>query len=85
MTTRTFKSGNSVAVRFPAALGVQPGTEVRVREEQGKYIVEPVAAARPKLDVDKFWGKAKHLRVPDRREFDTRPSLQAGRLTDEAR
>lgn len=42
-TTRAFKSGNSIAVRLPASFGVKPGTEMRVREEQGRYIVEPVA------------------------------------------
>ena len=41
-TTKTFKSGNSVAVRLPRALGVEPGVEMIVREERGRYIVEPV-------------------------------------------
>ena len=36
VTTRTFKSGNSVAVRLPKVLGIKEGTEMRVREEQGK-------------------------------------------------
>ena len=44
-TTKTFKSGNSVAVRLPKALGVAPGVEMTVREERGRYIVEPVQAA----------------------------------------
>jgi antitoxin VapB len=74
--TRTFKSGNSVAVRLPKTLGIEEGTEVRVREEQGRYVVEPVDAPKRKLDVDKFWGKAKGMvHVPSRqREFDPRPS-----------
>jgi antitoxin VapB len=72
--TRTFKSGNSVAVRLPKALGIEEGTEVKVREEQGRYVVEPVDAPKRKLDVDKFWGKAKGLQVPQRRDFDERPS-----------
>jgi len=46
-TTRTFKSGNSVAVRLPKALGIEPGTEMRVREEQGKYVLERVRDERP--------------------------------------
>ena len=44
-TTKAFKSGNSIAVRLPASFGVKPGTEMRVREEQGRYIVEPVGDA----------------------------------------
>jgi antitoxin VapB len=41
-TTRTFKSGNSVAVRLPKSLGIEAGTEMRVREEGGRYVLEPV-------------------------------------------
>lgn len=57
-TTRTFKSGNSVAVRLPKALGVRPGTEVVVREERGSYIVEPVKTDDPpkKIDLSGIYG-----------------------------
>jgi antitoxin VapB len=78
-TTRTFKSGNSVAVRLPAALGVKPGTEVRVREEQGRYIVEPVEAPKRKFNIDKVWGIGRHLNLkpiaPEDRVFEHRPLL----------
>ena len=40
-TTKTFKSGNSIAVRLPKALGIEAGTEMRVREEQGRYVSSP--------------------------------------------
>jgi antitoxin VapB len=73
---RTFKSGNSVALRLPKALGIEEGIEMKVREEQGRYIVERAEAPKRKLDVDAFWGKAKHLKhVPvPREDFDPRPS-----------
>jgi len=45
-TTKVFKSGNSVAVRLPKSLGVEAGTEMRVREEAGRYILEPVKTDR---------------------------------------
>ena len=73
---KTFKSGNSVALRLPKALGIKEGVEMMVREEQGKYVVEPVEQPRRKLDVDKFWGKAQgmfHTPVP-RDDFEARPS-----------
>ena len=72
--TRTFKSGNSVAVRLPKSLGIGPGVDVSVREERGRYIVEPVETERRKLDVDKFWGKAKGLKLlaPEDRVFEER-------------
>ena len=44
-TTKTFKSGNSVAVRLPKSLGIEAGTEMRVREESGRYVLEPVDQA----------------------------------------
>lgn len=61
--TKTFKSGNSVAVRLPAALGVKAGTSVRVREEAGRYLIEPVAAPKRKFDVEKVWGIGQHLNL----------------------
>ena len=73
---KTFKSGNSVALRLPKALGIKEGVEMKVREEQGHYIVEPVDAPKRKLDVSKFWGKAKgmiHVPTP-REDFEPRPS-----------
>lgn len=72
--TRTFKSGNSVAVRLPKSLGIGPGVDVSVREERGRYIVEPVDTVRRKIDVDKFWGKAKGLKLltPEDRIFEER-------------
>jgi antitoxin VapB len=33
---KTFKSGNSVALRLPKTLGIKEGVEMTVREEQGR-------------------------------------------------
>ena len=52
---KTFKSGNSVALRLPKALGIKEGVEMRVREEQGRYVVEPVTD-RKKLDLTGIYG-----------------------------
>ena len=76
---KTFKSGNSVALRLPKALGIKEGVEMKVREEQGRYVVEPVEAPKRKLDVDKFWGKAKDIWFATDREFEERPSTIAAR------
>lgn len=56
--TKTFKSGNSVAVRLPKALGAESGVEMTVREERGSYIVEPVEdpAAGKKIDLTGIYG-----------------------------
>jgi antitoxin VapB len=74
-TTKTFKSGNSIAVRLPASLGVKEGIEMRVREEQGRYVVEPIdLEPRKTLDISGFWGKAHGLAAPPRDDFNGRPS-----------
>lgn len=60
--TRTFKSGNSVALRLPKALGVEPGVEMTVRQERGRYIVEPVAPERKKIDLTGIYGAGAGLK-----------------------
>ena len=72
---KVFKSGNSLALRLPKELGLKEGSTMLLREEHSGYHFEPEQAPKKKLDVDKFWGKAKYLSVPKRRDFDERPSL----------
>lgn len=59
---RTFKSGNSVALRLPKGLGVAEGREMRVREEQGRYIVEPVDDKPRKIDLSGIAGSMPWLK-----------------------
>ena len=75
--TRTFKSGNSVAVRLPKSLGVEAGVEMTVREERGRYIVEPVPAEPKKIDLSGIYGSIPYLkpleaeeRIMEPRELD---------------
>ena len=72
--TRTFKSGNSVALRLPKALGVEAGVEMTVREERGRYIVEPVQTERKKIDLTGIYGTGAGLRPlrPEDRLFEER-------------
>lgn len=81
--TRTFKSGNSVAVRLPKALGIQPGTAVRVREERGQYIVEPVEPPlAKKIDLTGIAGSMPWLKpfAREEREFEPRELDWEGKL-----
>ena len=73
--TRTFKSGNSVALRLPKSLGVEPGVEMTVREEQGRYIFEPVVAEPKKIDLTGIYGSIPGLRplTREERELDDSP------------
>ena len=73
---KVFKSGNSLALRLPKALGLKEGSEMILRELQGGYSLEPADAPKRKLDVAKFWGKAAGMvHVPEpRHDFEPRPS-----------
>jgi antitoxin VapB len=80
-TTKTFKSGNSIAVRLPKALGIEAGTEMRVREEQGRYVLEPVEKPR-KIDLTGIYGSCPGLKVlkPEDRLFEERELDWEGKL-----
>lgn len=57
--TRVFKSGNSKAIRIPADWALEPGQEVVVREEAGRYVIEPV---RKKIDLSGIAGSMPWLK-----------------------
>lgn len=74
-TTKTFKSGNSIAVRLPKALGIEAGTEMSVREERGKYVLERVKKQPGKIDLTGIYGSIPGLKpfTREEREFEHRP------------
>ncbi len=79
---KVFKSGNSVAIRLPKAMGIPEGTEMQlVQEDRMTFRVEPVEAPRKTIDVSGFAGKAPWLKPlpPELREFEERPSTIAAR------
>lgn len=82
---KVFKSGNSLALRLPKALGIEEGTEMIVREERGEFRFEPADKPKAKIDVSGFAGKAPWLKPLPRelREFDERPSTIAARKAAE--
>lgn len=76
-TGKSFKSGNSVAIRVPAALNIKPGIEWAVRNENGTLVMTPRPEAKRKFDIAKVAGSAKGLRYiePASRSFEPRSSL----------
>lgn len=64
---KVFKSGNSVALRLPKALGVVEGTEMVLREEHGRYTFEPVEKPKRKIDLTGIYGSIPGL---SRQPFD---------------
>ncbi|MFK3890129.1 AbrB/MazE/SpoVT family DNA-binding domain-containing protein [Sphingomonas sp. NPDC079357] len=73
---KVFKSGNSVALRLPKALGFEAGQEVRVREEAGKFSFEAVNDAG-RIDLTGLWGSCPDLKplTSEEREFDRSPRI----------
>jgi antitoxin VapB len=73
---RSFKSGNSVAIRMPAELGIEPGHDWVVESRDGKLVLEPKPQAKRKFDIEKVWGCARGsgLRFVEDRNFEPRPS-----------
>ncbi len=75
--TRTFRSGNSVAVRLPKSFGLPAGTAVTVRPavdagEEKRQLAELVAR------LDDIWGDAPRPTtspLEERMEFPDRPGL----------
>lgn len=80
-TAKSFKSGNSVAIRIPAALGVEPDREWTITREEGELRLKQLAKRRKTIDVSGFAGKAPWLKPipPELREFEERPSTIAAR------
>lgn len=71
---KTFKSGNSVALRLPKGLGVPEGIAVRmVKEARMTFRVEPLEAPKRKIDGSKFIGKAPWLKELPRYDFEDSP------------
>lgn len=70
-STRVFRSGNSKAVRLPANYPLELGQEVVVREEAGRYVIEPVDR---KIDLTGIAGSMPELMplMPDDRVIEER-------------
>ena len=59
---KVFKSGNSVALRLPKALGIAEGAEMMLREEAGKFVFEPVTNERKTIDLTGIYGSCPGLK-----------------------
>ncbi len=55
---KSFKSGNSVAIRMPAALGIEPDQEWTVVKEDGRIIIEAKDKPKRKFNIEKVRGCA---------------------------
>ena len=76
---KIFKSGNSLALRLPKALGLKEGTEMVISVEQGRYMLEAVSAPKRTIDISGFAGKLPGFKPAPREDFEERPSAIARR------
>jgi antitoxin VapB len=60
---KVFKSGNSVALRLPKALGLNNGDEMVLREEGGKFAFEPVPIERKTIDLSGIYGSCPDMKL----------------------
>lgn len=86
-TAKSFKSGNSVAIRIPAALGVEPDREWLAEWVDGELHLRAKPPVKRKIDVSGFWGKAPGIKLAPAEDFEERPSTIAAReaLRNEAK
>lgn len=79
---KVFKSGNSVALRLPKALGLKEGVEVVLREERQGFSVEPLPDQPKKIDLTGIAGSIPWLKPipPKDREFEERELDWEGKL-----
>ena len=82
-SAKVFKSGNSLALRLPKALGLKEGSAMVLREEHSKFIFEPAPEPAKYIDVSGFAGKAPGIKLAPREDFEERPSTIAARKAAE--
>jgi antitoxin VapB len=80
LRAKIFKSGNSLALRLPAALGLEAGMEMELTvQPDGGYLLNPVAAKKKKFNIEKVLGCAigsgLQFIKPEDRVFKERPLL----------
>lgn len=75
ISVKVFKSGNSLAMRLPASLGLRAGSEIHLDIEDDAHVSFDLPdKPKRKIDVAKFWGAAPGLT----------PIADEDRLFDEA-
>ncbi|MDP3906789.1 hypothetical protein [Novosphingobium sp.] len=80
---KSFKSGNSVAIRLPAALGIEPDREWTVSEVDGELIIRAKAQSGKRIDLTGIYGSCPGLKplAPEDRLIETRePDWEGKRL-----
>lgn len=63
-TAKSFKSGNSVAIRMPAGLGIEPDREwIVARDDNGDLIIKPRSPHGKRIDLTGIYGSKPGLKA----------------------
>ncbi|MGE8140454.1 hypothetical protein ACQKOE_00610 [Novosphingobium sp. NPDC080210] len=62
---KSFMSGNSVAIRLPAALGIEPDREWTVSEVDGELHIRAKVPAPKRIDLSGIYGSCPGLKPLD--------------------
>jgi antitoxin VapB len=80
LRVKVFKSGNSLAVRMPKALGLEAGIELELTTSAGGTLeLRRIPAPRRTIDISGFAGKLPGFKPAPREDFEERPSTIAAR------
>ena len=82
---KSFKSGNSVAIRIPAELGLEAGRDGTISpDDEGRLIIDMKPKQTRRLDLTKIWGHGCGMKplTPEERIIHPRPSKMLGRDED---
>ncbi|MGE3691627.1 MAG: hypothetical protein AB7F98_09620 [Novosphingobium sp.] len=77
---KVFKSGNSLALRLPKALGLEAGMEMEITAlPDGTWSLKRVEPPKARIDISGFAGKLPGFKPAPREDFEERPSAIARR------
>ena len=75
-TARSFKSGNSIAIRVPAGLGIEPNRDWTLLEHDGELVLRLRDAPKKKIDLTGIWGACPGLKPVERMTLRNTPTLE---------
>ena len=79
---KSFRSGNSVALRLPAALGIKPGLDWSIRMDGDDLVIRQNPKNTEKIDLTGIAGSIPWLKLlaPEDRAFEERELDWDGKL-----
>ena len=64
LDAKVFRSGNSMAVRLPKALGLREGDVMRITREQDQVVVRSLPRGNDRIDLSGIYGMVPKIARP---------------------